>query len=337
MLTRIGIMGFGRIGRNFFRNVHGRKDLEVAAIVDIVEPRSVAYLLQFDTVHGRFHEPVSVKGDSMYVGGRQIRVLNRRQPGDVDWAELGIDIVIESTTMYRTRAWLEKHLEAGARRVILTVPPKDTIDCMVVMGVNDHELKAEHRVLSIGSATANCLAPIVKILNEAFGIERGFMTTVHAYTNDQRLADVPHTDLRRSRSAAENIIPTETWAPIAVQQILPDLAGRLNGMAMTVPVPDGSTVDLTTWLKKNASVEEVNEAVRTAAAGPLKNIVDYCDEPIVSSDVIGRSHSAIFDSLCTRVLGGNLLKTISWYDNGWGYSSRVVDLCLKLAQFDGKE
>ena len=330
-------MGFGRIGRNFFRNVHGRKDLEVAAIVDIVEPRSVAYLLQFDTVHGRFHEPVSVKGDSMYVGGRQIRVLNRRQPGDVDWAELGIDIVIESTTMYRTRAWLEKHLEAGARRVILTVPPKDTIDCMVVMGVNDHELKAEHRVLSIGSATANCLAPIVKILNEAFGIERGFMTTVHAYTNDQRLADVPHTDLRRSRSAAENIIPTETWAPIAVQQILPDLAGRLNGMAMTVPVPDGSTVDLTTWLKKNASVEEVNEAVRTAAAGPLKNIVDYCDEPIVSSDVIGRSHSAIFDSLCTRVLGGNLLKTISWYDNGWGYSSRVVDLCLKLAQFDGKE
>ncbi|MEE8536476.1 MAG: glyceraldehyde 3-phosphate dehydrogenase NAD-binding domain-containing protein, partial [Acidobacteriota bacterium] len=235
MLTRIGIMGFGRIGRNFFRNVHGRKDLEVAAIVDIVEPRSVAYLLQFDTVHGRFHEPVSVKGDSMYVGGRQIRVLNRRQPGDVNWAELGIDIVIESTTMYRTRAWLEKHLEAGARRVILTVPPKDTIDCMVVMGVNDHELKAEHRVLSIGSATANCLAPIVKILNEAFGIERGFMTTVHAYTNDQRLADVPHTDLRRSRSAAENIIPTETWAPIAVQQILPDLAGRLNGMAMTVP------------------------------------------------------------------------------------------------------
>ena len=330
-------MGFGRIGRNFFRNAHGRKDLEIAAIVDIVEPRSVAYLLRFDTVHGRFHEPVSVKGDCMYVGGRQIPVLNRREPGDVNWAELGIDIVIEATTMYRTRMWLEKHLEAGAGRVILTVPPQDTIDCMVVMGVNDHELKAEHRILSIGSATANCLAPIVKILNEAFGIERGFMTTVHAYTNDQRLADVPHTDLRRSRSAAENIIPTETWAPIAVQQILPDLAGRLSGMAMTVPVPDGSTVDLTTWMKKNVLVEEVNEAIRTAAAGPLKNIVDYCEEPIVSSDVIGRSHSAIFDSLCTRVVGGNLLKTISWYDNGWGYSSRVVDLCLKLAQFDRKE
>jgi glyceraldehyde 3-phosphate dehydrogenase len=334
MGVRVGIMGFGRIGRNFFRIVHGRKDLEIAAIVDIVEPPSLAYLLRFDTVHGRFHEPVSVKGGCMYVGGRQIRVLNRREPGEVDWADLGVDIVIEATTVYRTRQWLEKHLKAGAKQVILTVPPRDTIDCVVVMGVNDHLLDAEHRLLSIGSATANCLAPIVKVLHEAFRIERGFMTTVHAYTNDQRLADVPHTDLRRSRSAAENIIPTETWSPIAVQQILPELAGRLGGMAMTVPVPDGSTVDLTTWLGKDVSVEEVNEAVRSAATGPMKNIVDYCEEPIVSSDVIGNSHSAVFDSMCTRIVEGNLVKTVSWYDNGWGYASRVVDLCLRLAQFE---
>jgi len=327
-------MGFGRIGRNFFRIVHERKDMQVVAVVDVVEPRSVAYLLRFDTVHGRFAEPVSVKGDCMYVGGRQIRVLNRREPGDVDWAELGVDIVIEATTVYRTRQWLEKHLAAGAKRVILTVPPRDAIDCVVVMGVNDHQLEPQHRLLSIGSATANCLAPIVKILHEAFGMERGFMTTVHAYTNDQRLADVPHTDLRRSRSAAENIIPTETWSPIAVQQLLPELSGRLGGMAMTVPVPDGSVVDLTTWLRKDVSVAEVNAAVRAAAEGPLKDIVDFCEEPIVSSDVIGNSHSAVFDSLCTRLVERNLVKTVSWYDNGWGYASRVVDLCMRLAQFE---
>jgi len=334
MPVRVGIMGFGRIGRNFFRIVHERKDMQVVAVVDVVEPRSVAYLLRFDTVHWRFAEPVSVKGDCMYVGGRQVRVLNRREPGDVDWAELGVDIVIEATTAYRTRQWLEKHLAAGAKRVILTVPPRDAIDCVVVMGVNDHQLDPQHRLLSIGSATANCLAPIVKILHEAFGMERGFMTTVHAYTNDQRLADVPHTDLRRSRSAAENIIPTETWSPIAVQQLLPELSGRLGGMAMTVPVPDGSVVDLTTWLRKDVSVAEVNAAVRAAAEGPLKDIVDFCEEPIVSSDVIGNSHSAVFDSLCTRLVERNLVKTVSWYDNGWGYASRVVDLCMRLAQFE---
>ncbi len=326
-------MGFGRIGRNFFRIAHGCDDIRVVAIVDIVEPRALGYLLQFDTVHGRFHDPVTIKGESLYVGGRQVRVLNRRQPGDVDWKELGVDVVIEATTVYRHRHWLEKHLEQGARRVILTVPPRDDLDLVVVMGLNDHLLNPGHRLMSIGSATANCLALIVKVLHDSFGIQRGFMTTVHAYTNDQRLADVPQNDLRRSRSAAENIIPTETWAPIAVQELLGDLKGSLGGMAMTVPVPDGSTVDLTTWMKRKVTVEEVNEAVRAAAAGPLKGVVEYCEEPIVSSDVIGDPHSAVFDSLCTRVVGGDLLKTVSWYDNGWGYASRVVDLCRRLGEF----
>jgi len=332
MPVRVGIMGFGRIGRNFFRIAHDRHDLEVVAIVDIAEPRVLAYLLKYDTVHGRFHEPVTLKGDSLYVRGRQIRVLTRREPGEVPWKELGVDVVLESTTRYRKRAPLEKHLAAGAKRVILTVPPRDRIDLVVVMGVNDRELGPQHRLLSIGSSTANCLATVVKILHDAFGIERGFMTAVHAYTSDQRLADVPHGELRRSRSAAQNIIPTESWAPIAVQQLIPDLKGRFAGMALNVPVPDGSTLDLTTWMKRDVTVAEVNEAVRAATGGAFKGLVEYCEEPVVSTDVIGNPHSAVFDSLATQIVGGNLLKTISWYDNGWGYASRVAELCARLGE-----
>jgi len=334
MATRIGIMGFGRIGRNVFRIVYGREDIEVAAIVDVAEPEALQYLLNFDTVHGRFDEPVRVVEGNMYAGGRQIRMLQARAPGDVDWSALGVDIVIEATTKYRTRAVLERHLERGARRVILTVPPQDEIDALVVMGVNDHALTPDCRIVSNASCTANALAPVCKVLHETFGIERGMMTTVHAYTNQQRLADVPHSELRSSRAAAENIIPTRTWSPRAVMRILPELEGRLEGVALCVPVPDGSCVDLVTWMSRQITATEVNEVMRSAAATRLRNIIEYTEDPIVSSDVIGNPHSAVFDGLSTQVLQGNLLKTLTWYDNGWGYASRVVELIGRLAAFD---
>jgi glyceraldehyde 3-phosphate dehydrogenase len=332
MTIRIGIMGFGRIGRNVFRIVHDRKDVEVAAIVDIAEPQSLEYLLRFDTVHGRFEDPVWIKGDSLYAKGRAIKIIQAKAPGDVDWGALGVDVVVEATGQYRTRAVLEKHLDRGARAVVLTVPPRDAIDALVVMGVNDHVLSASTRIVSNASCTANALAPICKILDDAFGIERGFMTTVHAYTNDQRLADVPHTEMRRSRAAAENIIPTETHSPAVVQSILPQLAGKLDGMALNVPVPDGSNVDLVTLMKRKVTAEEVNEIVKSASLTTFKGIVEYTDQPIVSSDVVGNGHSAVFDGLSTFVLGGNLLKTITWYDNGWGYATRVVELIGRLAE-----
>ena len=327
-------MGFGRIGRNVFRIVYPRDDMEIMAIVDLAEPKALEYLLKFDTVHGRFTEPVWVSGEYLYAKGRQIRMLQRRAPGEVNWRELGVDVVIEATGQYRTRPVLERHLDSGAKRVILTVPPRDEIDALVVMGVNDDVLGQKSRIVSNGSCTANALAPICKVLNDAFGIERGFLTTVHAYTNDQRLADVPHTELRRSRAAAENIIPTTTWSPRAVEAILPELRGKLDGMALNVPVRDGSNVDLVTLMKRTVTVEEVNEVVRSAAATRFKGIIEYTDEPIVSSDVIGNSHSGVFDSLSTQVLGGNLLKTITWYDNGWGYATRVVELIVRLSRFE---
>jgi glyceraldehyde 3-phosphate dehydrogenase (phosphorylating) len=334
MTTRIGLMGFGRIGRNVFRIVHGRDDVEVAAIVDIAEPAALEYLLRFDTVHGRFEEPVWVKGDALYARGRPIKILQAKAPGDVDWGALGVDIVVEATGQYRTRALLEKHLQRGASRVVLTVPPRDTLDALVVMGVNDSVLTPATRLVSNASCTANALAPICKILDDAFGIDRGFMTTVHAYTNDQRLADVPHNEMRRSRAAAENIIPTETFSPQVVESILPQLAGKLDGMALNVPVPDGSTVDLVTLMERPVTAEEVNEVVKSASLTSFKNIVEFTDQPVVSSDVIGNSHSAVFDGLSTSVLGGNMLKTITWYDNGWGYATRVVELILRLAAFN---
>jgi glyceraldehyde 3-phosphate dehydrogenase len=325
-------MGFGRIGRNAFRIIQqSHPGIEVVAIVDIADPQALEYLLRFDTVHGRFAEPFSVKRDAMYYRGRQIRMITERAPGDVEWKELGVEIVIEATGQYRYREQLERHLNAGARKVILTVPPRDEIDAVIVSGVNDHVLTGRHKIISTGSCTANCLAPIARVLNDAFGIEKGFMTTVHAYTNDQRLADVPHEDLRRSRAAAENIIPAATWSPMAVERILPELAGRLDGIAVNVPVPDGSTIDLVTLMRRAVTAEEVNEVVKSAAGTTYKRIIEYATDPIVSSDVIGNSHSAIFDSLSTTVLGGDMLKTISWYDNGWGYATRVVELVEKLA------
>jgi len=334
MKTRIGLMGFGRIGRNVFRILHDHEDMEIVAIVDIAEPAALEYLLRFDTVHGRFEEPVWVKGDALYTRGRAIRLLQAKAPGDVDWSALGVDIVVEATGQYRTRAVLQKHLDKGAKRVVLTVPPRDEVDALVVMGVNDHVLGPDSRIVSNASCTANALAPICKILDDAFGIECGFMTTVHAYTNDQRLADVPHTEMRRSRAAAENIIPTLTHSTKVVESVLPQLAGKLDGMALNVPVPDGSTVDLVTWMKTGATAEQVNEIVKSAALTTFKGIVEYTDQPVVSSDVVGNDHSAVFDGLSTFVLGGNMLKTITWYDNGWGYAMRVTELITRLAALD---
>jgi glyceraldehyde 3-phosphate dehydrogenase len=334
MTTRIGLMGFGRIGRNVFRIVHGRDDVEVVAIVDIAEPAALEYLLRYDTVHGRFEEPVWIKGDALYARGRPIKILQAKAPGDVDWGALGVEIVIEATGQYRTRALLERHLQKGAKRVILTVPPRDPLDALVIMGVNDFVLTPTTRLVSNASCTANALAPICKILDDAFGIDRGFMTTVHAYTNDQRLADVPHDEMRRCRAAAENIIPTETFSPKVVESILPQLEGKLDGMALNVPVPDGSTVDLVTLMEREVTAEEVNEVVKSASLTSFKNIVEFTDQPVVSSDVIGNSHSAVFDGLSTAVLGGNMLKTVTWYDNGWGYATRVVELILRLAALE---
>lgn len=330
MKTKIAINGFGRIGRSIYRLLIDSGDLEIVAINDIAPNRSLAYLLKYDTVMGRFKGDVKVDGDMLLAGGHTVKMLEFRELDKLPWKKLGVQFVIEATGKFRDAESLKRHLESGAEAVILTVPAKDEIDATVVMGVNDADLKKEHRIVSNASCTTNCLAPIAKILHESFGIEKGFMTTVHAYTNDQRLADVPHSDLRRSRAAAENIIPTTTGAARAVGKVLPDLKGKLDGIAMRVPVPDGSTVDLVTLMKRTVTVEQVNEALRKAAEGPMKKIIEYTEEPLVSSDVIGNSHSAIFDAPLTRVVGGNFLKTLSWYDNEWGYSCRVVDLLRRM-------
>jgi glyceraldehyde 3-phosphate dehydrogenase len=331
MAIRIAINGFGRIGRSVFRIISAEPEFDVVAINDIADPKALAYLLKYDTVMGRFPHPSRVEGDVLYAGIQDVKMMRVASLDELRWGDLGVDILVESTGRYRERAQLEKHLQAGAERVILTVPAKGEIDATVVLGVNDDTLRPEHRIISNASCTTNCLAPIAKILHEAFGIEKGIMTTVHAYTNDQRLADVPHTDWRRSRAAAENIIPTETGAARAVGKVLPELAGKLDGIAMRVPVPDGSIVDLVTMMRRSVSVEEVNEVVRSAAASSrYKEIVEYCEDPIVSGDVIGNPHSSIFDSLSTQVLAGDYLKTIAWYDNEWGYACRVAQLLRRL-------
>jgi glyceraldehyde 3-phosphate dehydrogenase len=329
---RVAINGFGRIGRAAFRLMSQRDDIEVVAINDITANETLAYLTRFDTVYGRYPGVVTLKGDMMTAGTQTVQMLEQKEPAKLPWGKLGVDVVVEATGRFRKREECAWHLEAGAKRVILTVPAKDEIDAMIVVGVNDHMLKPEHRIVSNASCTTNCLAPVAKVLNDAFGIVKGVITTVHAYTNDQRLADVPHKDLRRSRAANENIIPTTTGAARAVGKVLPELKGKLDGVAMRVPVPDGSTVDLVAELSKSVTVASLNAAVREAASkAPLKGILEYCEEPIVSSDIIQDSHSAIFDSLCTRVLRGNFVKVIAWYDNEWGYSCRVVDLIGKLA------
>ncbi|MCZ6598690.1 MAG: type I glyceraldehyde-3-phosphate dehydrogenase [Planctomycetota bacterium] len=326
MVMRIAINGFGRIGRNVFRIIQSRDDMDVVSINDITDPATLAHLLKYDSVHGRYPGEVTSGDDWIAVEGKHIQVTAQRDPASLPHAENKIDFVVESTGIFRTRADCQKHIDAGAKRVILTVPPKDEIDAMIVLGVNQDALEPEHKVISNASCTTNCLAPIAKVLDDEFGIVRGLMTTVHAYTNDQRILDQPHSDLRRARAATENIILTSTGAARAVGKVLPRLNGKLDGCAMRVPVKDGSVVDLVVEVGRDVTRDEINAAMKRAAEGPLAGLLEYTEDPIVSSDVIGNPASSVFDAQATMVLSDRLVKVISWYDNEWGYSSRVVEL-----------
>ena len=332
MAIRVAINGFGRIGRSVFRIVSDHPDMEVVCINDIFANEALAYLLKYDTVMGTFPKQVTFDDQALYVDTRRVLMTSVRDPGQAAWRDLAIDVVVESTGKFTTRQELEKHLAAGAGRVLLTVPPTDTIDHMVVVGVNDQALTREHRLISNASCTTNCLAPLAKVLDEAFTIRHGIMTTVHAYTNDQRLADIPHTDLRRSRAAAENIIPTTTGAARAVGVVLPQLQGKLDGIAARVPVADGSVVDFVVQFEHQPDRDAINAAVRHAAEGPLKGVLEYSDAPLVSSDIISNPHSSIFDSLVTQAQGDGYARVVAWYDNEWGYAHRCVDVIAKLAQ-----
>ena len=332
---RVAINGFGRIGRSVFRIINERSDVEVVAINDLSEREALIYLLKYDTVMGRFHDKAELTDDILKTSNHTVTLLSGADPAQLPWDDMGVDIVVEATGVFRQKEQLESPLSAGASRVVLTVPAKDEIDYTVVIGVNDDDLKPEHKIISNASCTTNCLAPMAKILNDAFGIETGVINTIHAYTNDQRLADVPHKDWRRSRAAAENVIPTTTGAARAVGKVLPELNGKLDGIAMRVPVPDGSVVDLVVRLNQDVTEERVKEAVRAASeTDKLAPILEYQEEPIVSTDIIGNSHSSIFDAPFTQVIDGSLVKTLNWYDNEWGYSNRVVDLMDILARFD---
>lgn len=334
---RVGINGFGRIGRISFRAMAAQPDkFEIVAINDLGEPKALALLLKYDSVQGRFPGTVDVDGDSLVVNGKKIRVVAERDPRKLPWKALGVDVALESTGIFTGRAAGDKpgydsHLEAGARKVVLSAPAKDQPDLTVVMGVNDNELTSSHLCVSNASCTTNCLAPMAKVLHENFGIRNGLMTTVHAYTNDQRVSDQYHSDPLRARAAALNIIPTSTGAAKAVGLVLPALNGKLTGLSLRVPVPVGSVTDLVANLDKNVTKEEINEAMKAAAAGPLKGILEYNEDPIVSSDIIGNTHSSIFDSTWTTVIDGNLVKVLSWYDNEYGYSCRTADLISKIA------
>ena len=337
MAIRIGLMGFGRLGRNIFRILSSRDDVEIAAISDVADHKALEYLLKFDTVFGRFPGEVSIEGGKLRLGGRSIPVLSGRDPGDVPWSEVSADIVVEATSRPRTRAQIERHIEQGAKKVILCVPPLDEPDITVVMGVNERSLSQSHRIISNASCTANCLGPIAKLLNDSFGIRHGYVTAVHAYTNAQRLADVPAGDMRTSRAAAENIIPADTRAHELVMHLIPELQGRLGGLAINVPVHDGSVIDFVVTLERKTDRDEVNTVVRDSANTRLAGIVQYETSPIVSSDVTGNPHSAVYDSMATQVLGDDMVKILAWFDNSWGYSNRVLDVVKKLAAQAGRE
>jgi glyceraldehyde 3-phosphate dehydrogenase (phosphorylating) len=331
---KIAINGFGRIGRSVFRILEEVEGVDVVAINDLFDPDALRYLLNYDTVMGPFGKSLKLEGDSFVTPRSRARLLRERDPAALPWAEMGIDAVVESTGVFRKRAQLEQHLAAGAQRVVLTVPAADPVDYTVVLGVNEDGLQPGHRIISNASCTTNCLAPMARVLNDAFGIEEGVINTVHAYTNDQRLADVPHSDWRRSRAAAENIIPTSTGAAKAVGEVLPQLKGRLHGIASRVPVPDGSVVDLFAKLGREVSVDDVHQVVREAAESErLKGILQFSDRPIVSSDIIGNSHSSIYDAGFSAITGGRYLRVLNWYDNEWGYSSRVCDLLSRIGSW----
>ncbi|MFE1628789.1 type I glyceraldehyde-3-phosphate dehydrogenase [Brevibacillus reuszeri] len=331
-MVKVGINGFGRIGRNVFRAALSNPNVEIVAVNDLTDAHTLAHLLKYDTVHGVLDLPVEAGENTLIVGGKEIRVLAERDPAQLKWAEYGVEIVVESTGRFTKREDAAKHLEGGAKKVIISAPATNE-DITIVLGVNEDKYDpAKHTVISNASCTTNCLAPYAKVLNEKFGIVRGLMTTVHSYTNDQQILDLPHKDLRRARAAAENIIPTSTGAAKAVALVLPELKGKLNGFAMRVPTPNVSVVDLVVELKTDVTVEEINNALKEAAEGPLKGILGYSEEPLVSSDYNGNPASSTIDALSTMVLEGNMAKVVSWYDNEWGYSNRVVDLCHYVAQ-----
>ena len=332
---KVAINGFGRIGRSVFRILNSQENIDVVAINDIADNEAMAYLLKYDTVMGPFKDSVELSGDILKTSFNQVKMLAEKEPSHLPWAKMGVDALIESTGIFRTKDQLEEHIKAGAKRVILTVPAKDEIDYTLVIVVNDKGLTNEHKIISNASCTTNCLAPMAKILNDNFGIEYGVINTIHAYTNDQRLADVPHSDWRRSRAAAENIIPTTTGAARAVGKVLPELNGKLDGIAMRVPVPDGSVVDSVFKLEKSVTIDEINNTVKTAANDEdMKSVVEYSNLPVVSTDIIGNPHSSIFDAPFTKVIDGTLVKTVNWYDNEWGYSNRVADLVNILEKFN---
>lgn len=331
MAVKIGINGFGRIGRNVFRAALKNADVEVVAVNDLTDANMLAHLLKYDSVHGKLAADVKVDGDNLVVDGKTIKVTAERDPAKLSWGELGVEVVVESTGFFTKRADAAKHLEAGAKKVIISAPASDE-DITIVMGVNEDKYDAaNHNVISNASCTTNCLAPFAKVLNDKFGIKRGMMTTVHSYTNDQRILDLPHKDYRRARAAAENIIPTTTGAAKAVSLVLPELKGKLNGGAMRVPTPNVSLVDLVAELDKDVTAEEVNAAFQAAAEGELKGILGYSEEPLVSGDYNGNPESSTIDALSTMVMEGNMVKVISWYDNESGYSHRVVDLAKYIA------
>ncbi len=326
MAVKVGINGFGRIGRNFFRAAYKDPALEIVAVNDITDAKTLAHLLKYDSIHGRFEEKVDVADGALVVAGKKVQVLAAKDPAELPWGKLGVEVVIESTGKFTEREGAEKHLAAGAKRVLISAPAKNP-DATFVMGVNEKTFDpAKHRIISNASCTTNCLAPVAKVLLDSFGIDRGLMTTIHAYTNDQRILDFPHKDLRRARAAAVSMIPTTTGAAKAVALVIPELKGKLDGMAIRVPTPNVSVVDLTVDLSKEATAETVNAAVRTAAEGPLKGIIRYVDEPLVSVDFNHSSYSSEFDALSTKVIGGKMVKVLAWYDNEWGYSCRLLDL-----------
>ena len=330
MAIKVGINGFGRIGRLVFRRCAELGGFDFVGINDLTDSKTLAHLLKYDSVHGRFNGDISVDGDDLIVNGDRIKITAERDPSKLIWGELNTDVVIESTGVFRSKDECMKHIDAGAKKVILTVPPKGEIDAMIVLGVNEDVLTGDEHIISNASCTTNCLAPMAKVLNDAFGMDKGFMTTVHSYTNDQALLDLPHKDLRRARSAAVSIIPTTTGAAKAVGKIIPELEGKLDGFALRVPTPDGSITDLVAILKKEVTVEEVNAAFKEAAGSDLEGILEYTEDPIVSADIIGSPFSNVFDALSTMV-NGNLVKVVGWYDNEYGYSCRVVDLLEKVA------
>ncbi|MGO1639007.1 type I glyceraldehyde-3-phosphate dehydrogenase [Ancrocorticia populi] len=332
MTIRVGINGFGRIGRNFFRALKEQgADLDVVAVNDLTDTKTLAHLLKYDSIMGRFPGEVAAGEGSITVDGKEIKVLAERNPADLPWGDLGVDIVVESTGFFTDATKAKAHLDGGAKKVVISAPAKNE-DGTFVIGVNEKDYDpANHNIISNASCTTNCLAPLAKVLNDSFGIERGIMTTIHAYTGDQRLQDAPHSDLRRARAAALNMIPTKTGAAQAVALVIPELKGKFDGLAVRVPTPTGSLTDLTFEASKDVTVEEIQAAVKEAAEGPLKGILKYTEDPIVSTDIVGDPHSSIFDATETKVIG-RLVKVLSWYDNEWGYSNRLVDLTELVAE-----